>query len=179
MQTIKKIGLVVAMLAMSMGVLVAPADAAAQQQNQQVRGMSFFVITETCFGLQLHPPADGWGLDGCLSVQTVTETRMSPSGVYQEYGTERFEGSMVYSEDGVVDESTRVDGTFDTAYLITSKWAGAPFVSEQFHGRCQHPITSGTGGFEGLTGRLDFKDTIVGGVAVEFPYRGHIALAAD
>jgi hypothetical protein len=150
-------------------------------QNVQVRGVSEFVIeTEGCTGLLMEPQDDGWGLDGCLSVLTITDSRLSEGGVYKEYGTERFEGSIVYSEGGVPDESTRVSGTFDTDYLITSKWAGEPFVSEQFHGRCQHPIKPGTGtdAFEGATGRLDFKDTIVDGIAVEFPYRGHIKLAA-
>ena len=61
--------------------------------------------------------------------------------------------------------------------VITSKWAGEPFVSDQYHGRCQHPITSGTGDFAGATGRIDFKDTIVDGVAVEFPFFGHVRLA--
>jgi hypothetical protein len=43
-------------------------------------------------------------------------------------------------------------------------------------GRCQHPIAagSGTGGFEGATGRLDFKDII--GDTVTYVYRGHIEL---
>ena len=42
-------------------------------------------------------------------------------------------------------------------------------------GVCQHPIIvgSGTGGFEGVTGRVDFKDDVVTG---DYPYRGHISL---
>ena len=42
-------------------------------------------------------------------------------------------------------------------------------------GRCQHPIItgSGTGGFAGATGRLDFKDQVSTG---RFFYRGHITL---
>lgn len=110
---------------------------------------------------------------------TVDEYRMTESGVYKEYGTEQFVGDIVYSEGGVADESTRAAGSFDTTYVITSKWAGDPFVSDQYHGRCQHPLTpgSGTGIFGGATGRIDFKDTIVDGVAVEYPFRGHLKLA--
>lgn len=173
-QGMRKGGLVVALVAMIVGVLAGPAGAGPEARNSQVRGVATFVATETCFGLDLAPPQDGWGLDGCLSVLEISDDRMSPGGVYQEYGSERFDGSMVHSEGGVPDESTRVWGTFDTEYLITSKWAGAPFASEQFHGRCQHPITSGTGAFEGATGRIDFKDNIVGGVAEDFSYKGHI-----
>jgi hypothetical protein len=45
----------------------------------------------------------------------------------------------------------------------------------EVRGRCEHPIVagSGTGGFEGATGRIDFKDDVVAG---EFLYRGHISL---
>jgi hypothetical protein len=43
--------------------------------------------------------------------------------------------------------------------------------------RVKHPIVegSGTGGFEGATGRVDFKDII--GDPVTFDYRGHISLS--
>lgn len=158
----------------------AAAKPAAKAQNVQVRGVAEFVIeTEGCTGLLMVPQDDGWGLDGCLSVLSIDDFRLSAGGVYKEYGTERFDGSIVYSEGGVADESTRATGTFDTDFVITSKWAGEPFVSDQFHGRCQHPITPGTGtdAFEDATGRLDFKDTIVDGIAVEFPFSGHVKLA--
>ena len=48
----------------------------------------------------------------------------------------------------------------------------APMQALEIFGRCQHPIVagSGTGVFEGVTGRLDFKDDIAAG---NFPYRGH------
>jgi hypothetical protein len=65
-------------------------------------------------------------------------------------------------------------GTFTTNYRFQGKYA-ADFTVE-LHGRCQHPIAagSGTGGFEGATGRLDFKDII--GDTVTYVYRGHIDL---
>ena len=49
------------------------------------------------------------------------------------------------------------------------------FVVEIF-GRCQHPIAagSGTGGFEGAKGRIDFKDIISDPIV--YVYRGHIRL---
>ncbi len=61
-------------------------------------------------------------------------------------------------------------GTFTTTYKFEAKFA--PDGSE-IHGRCQHPIVdgSGTGGFEGASGRLNFKDIVETG---EYLYKGHI-----
>jgi hypothetical protein len=49
------------------------------------------------------------------------------------------------------------------------------FTGIEVNGRCQHPIAagSGTGGFAGATGRLDFKDDVDNAV---FYYRGHVKL---
>lgn len=162
--------------------LAIPASAAPNGKNHQVRGVAFFHPTEgPCPGaLELVPQAEGWGLEGCLELTFVDEERsgQSAGGVYKEYGTEHFDGDLVYFGNG--GGGVVAAGTFDTEYVITSKWAGAPFESEQFHGRCQHPIIPGSGGgdFVGITGRIDFKDTIVDGEAVEFPYRGHVKLAS-
>ena len=48
-------------------------------------------------------------------------------------------------------------------------------TGSEVKGRCQHPIIkgSGSGGFAGATGRVDFKDEVDTG---EYFYRGHIAL---
>lgn len=75
--------------------------------------------------------------------------------------------------------SLGASGTTATDFVITSKWAGEPFVTDQFHGRCQHLIRPGTGtdAFEGATARFDFEDMIVEGIAVGFPFRGQVELA--
>jgi hypothetical protein len=80
--------------------------------------------------------------------------------VYLETGQEIFVGSL---DEGPV-------GTFTTTYKFESKIA--PDGSE-IHGRCQHPIVDGggTGGFEGASGQLNFKDDVETG---EFLYKGHI-----
>jgi hypothetical protein len=66
-------------------------------------------------------------------------------------------------------------GTFATTYKFTSKWDPDASTGSEVHGRCEHPIVadSGTGGFAGATGRVDFKDDVTTG---EFLYRGHISL---
>lgn len=102
-------------------------------------------------------------LVGCWYTPGWDVTVSTPSGVYQERGTEKFVGCFA---DGTG------CGTFETTYTFTAKYAAD---GSQLHGRCQHPIVkgSGTGVFEGATGRLDFKDDVDCGVA---HYRGHIKL---
>jgi len=98
-------------------------------------------------------------LEGCL--YTFVETAVSsPSGTYLETGTEVFVAS-----DG--------SGTFETTYRFEAKYEDVSNPATEIFGRCQHPIVkgSGTGIFEGVTGRLDFKDDIEAG---DFPYRGHL-----
>jgi hypothetical protein len=103
-------------------------------------------------------------LEGCLYTFVNPATESSPSGTYRETGTETFVGSYMGGE----------PGTFETTYRFEAKYEdlGPPPTGEIF-GRCQHPIVegSGTGGFEGVSGRLDFKDDVETG---EFFYRGHL-----
>ncbi len=91
-------------------------------------------------------------------------SKEAPSGVYIETGEE----VVVASLDG------RPAGTFTTTYKFESKWDPDPATGVEIHGRCQHPIVpgSGTGGFTGATGQLNFKDII--GDPVTYVYRGHI-----
>jgi hypothetical protein len=114
------------------------------------------------------PPADyalimdGDGdLEGCLYTFVET-TDCSPSGTYRETGTELFVGEY----NGEV-------GTFRTTYKFEAKYEDCPNLVGEIFGRCQHPIVegSGTGRFEGVSGRLDFKDEVETG---EFLYRGHL-----
>ena len=99
------------------------------------------------------------GLEGCLYTDILT-TESSPSGTYRETGTEFFVAS-----DGV--------STFETTYRFEAKYEDVDTLSGEIFGRCQHPIVegSGTGDYEGVSGRLDFKDDIEAG---NFPYRGHL-----
>ncbi len=127
----------------------------------QISGVGFLADDVTCD----DPEGEGadyalvmYGdLEGCL--YTFIETAVSsPSGTYRETGTEVFVGSWG-------DET----GTFGTTYRFEAKYG----LAGEIFGRCQHPIVkgSGTGIFEGVTGRLDFKDDIEAG---NFPYRGHL-----
>ena len=153
------------------GLLVAlstPANAA----TNQISGVAVLDTTGAC-----PPPPVGYedftdftqvmtgDLDGCwyTNIET-TKDNGAPSGVYIESGKEIFVGSL----------NGGPDGTFSTTYKFESKWDPDVSTGSEVHGRCQHPIVagSGTGGFEGVTGRLDFKDEVTTG---QFFYRGHIS----
>ena len=107
-------------------------------------------------------------LEGCLYV-FVESSDCSPSGTYREEGREHFIGTYNNGE----------PGSFWTNYKFEAKFEGCnedgSFSGAEIFGRCQHPIEngSGTGVFEGVTGRLDFKDDIEAG---DFPYKGHLKI---
>ena len=105
-------------------------------------------------------------LEGCHYVFVET-ARCSAGGTYNETGTETFVG--LYNG---------APGTFETTYRFTAKYTDCANLVGEIVGRCQHPIAAGSGEgvFEGVTGRLDFKDDIEMG---NFPYRGHFRWATS
>jgi hypothetical protein len=103
-------------------------------------------------------------LEGCLFI-FVDERECSPSGTYRHVGREYFVGTYKGGS-----------GTFWSTFRFEGKFEGCDngaFVGAEIFGRCQHPIVdgSGEGVFEGVRGRLDFKDDVE---LVNFPYRGHL-----
>lgn len=142
--------------------LQAPANAA----TDQISGVGVLDAAGEC-----GPPPSGYedfddftmvltgDLDGCWYSRIET-TKTTPSGVYLESGEEVFVGSL----------NGGPEGTFATTYKFESKW---DTDGSEIHGRCQHPIVagSGTGAFEGATGRVDFKDEVTTG---QYFYRGHV-----
>ncbi len=133
----------------------------------QISGVGFYATTGECDyvsqGAAYAVRMTG-DLEGCLYA-FIDEFECSPSGTYREEGREFFVGTY-----------NGQSGTFWTTYKFEAKYEGCsengPLGAEIF-GRCQHPIVegSGTGVFNGVTGRLDFKDDIEAG---NFPYRGHL-----
>ena len=100
-------------------------------------------------------------LHGCLYVYVETSD-CTPSGTYIETGREHFIGEY----NGEI-------GSFWTNYRFEAKYEDCPALMGEIFGRCQHPIVNGSGEgvFEGVSGRIDFKDDIEAG---NFPYRGHL-----
>jgi hypothetical protein len=106
-------------------------------------------------------------LEGCWYTKILTPIpfETTPSGVYLESGEEKFVGSL----------NGGPRGTFTTTYKFEAKLDTVTGL--EIKGRCQHKIVagSGTGGFAGASGRVDFKD-IIDGATVTYEYRGHIRL---
>jgi len=145
---------------LSMG-LMAPAQATGTTQISGDAAFEAGVCTTPPAGFDDYPGLALHGdLEGCLYTDVLT-SGSTPSGVYFETGRETVVASL---NGGPV-------GTFTTTYKFESKFDAS---GAELKGRCQHPIThgSGTGGFAGATGRLNFKDII--GDPVTYVYRGHI-----
>src|SRR5262249_3663241 len=131
----------------------------------QISGIGFFADPGECAdsegnGADFALSMTG-DLEGCLYVFVDTAT-CSPSGTYRETGNEIFVGQY-----------TGEAGAFRTTYQFEAKYQDCPNLGGEIVGRCQHPLiaNSGDGVFEGVTGRLDFKDDVAAG---NFPYRGHL-----
>lgn len=145
-------------------VLTVPSPALAGGATQ-ISGIGYYATTSQCpdfsgvADFALNMTGD---LEGCHYIFVETAV-CSPSGTYRERGTEIFVGKVFGG----------APGTFETTYLFTAKLKSCPDLTTEIWGRCQHPIISGTGTgrFEGVTGRFDIKDDIAAG---NFPYTGHL-----
>jgi hypothetical protein len=134
----------------------------------QISGIGYWDATDGCNsagqGADFALTMTG-DINGCLYV-FVDEYECSPSGTYRESGREKFVGTY-----------NGQSGSFWTTYRFEAKYEGCnengSFEGLEILGRCQHPITdgSGTGVFNGVTGRLDLKDNIEEG---SYPYRGYL-----
>lgn len=100
-------------------------------------------------------------LDGCVYGVITTARYHEGSGTYQEVADEVFVGTY-----------GSLEGSFEMTENYTAK-DGADNVTGLYFARCKHPIKSGTGtgDFDGVTGRLDFKDDTDAGTAA---YKGHL-----
>jgi hypothetical protein len=153
-----------AIVALISAALMGPAPALAGGATQ-ISGIAFPTVPGECTDPQGQGSDFAVTMTGDLvgCIYTFVETAVcSPSGTYNETGTETFVG--LYNGEA---------GTFRTTYRFTAKYEDCPNLVREIIGRCQHPITAGSGEgvFEGVSGRLDLKDDIEAG---NFPYRGHL-----
>ena len=152
------------LLAAAVTALVLVATPARAAGNTQIEGIGTFDTTGDCNDLDspFYPPIKMVGdLVGCWYTTLVVVDQTTPSGSYSEHGTETFIGCLA---------NTSTCGTFSTTYQFHARYAPS---GAEMHGHCEHPIASGTGGFAGFTGLVNFKDDVQTGA---FFYRGHIAL---
>lgn len=131
----------------------------------QISGIGYFAAPGQC------TDAEGQGADYALTMTGdfsgchyvfIGFSQCTPGGAYYETGTETFVGTYQGQA-----------GTFETNYVFTATYLDCPNFVGEIAGRCQHPIAdgSGTGVFDGVTGRFDMKDDVEEG---NFPYRGHL-----
>ena len=153
-------------LGLAVGLVAVGISAVVAGGTSQLRGTGTISLDGDCDDLSSpFPPIELQGdLVGCVYTTSFEVVQETPSGVYQERGTETFIGCL---------SNGTTCGTFNMTYKFTGKFAPD---GSTIHGRCQHPIVSGTGDFAGATGRLDFKDDVENAV---FYYRGHIRLGTD
>ena len=171
MRNLQRLG-ILAVLVIGLSVV---GSAGASAASSQISGVAVFDTSgNTCpappagfADFVSYPPLVMSGsLDGCWYTKVEAfKDNGAPSGVYLESGQELFVGSL---NGGPV-------GLFTTTYKFESKWDPDVSTGSEVRGRCQHPIVrgSGTDGFAGATGRLDFKDVVADG---SFVYRGHISI---
>ena len=162
--------LATAAVALSLLVLMGFVTTANAQGAEQVSGMGFFDAAGDCDDPVTGPIGQApdfalvltGDLEGCLYI-FVESGDCTPSGVYHETGTEIYVGN---GDPGNA-------GSFSTTYQFTAKYEDCPNFIGQINGRCQHPIVanSGTEDYEGVTGRLDFKDDVDAG---NVHYKGHL-----
>ncbi len=146
-------GLTIAFVALFFGALSSPVSASgATQVGGTITGSDCDAIASD-YAFRI----DG-SLEGCV-YGTITSSRSHPSGTYQEVADEIFIGT--YNGE---------PGTFAMTEFYTEKRVDGVLV----FARCKHPIVtgSGTGVFEGVSGRLDFKDDVVAGTS---EYKGHLS----
>ena len=110
------------------------------------------------------------GLIGYWYTRSIEYGVFTPSGVLTFTGTEEFDGCLDADGDGSCGAS-EPDGTLRMSFQATIKLDPLTFM--QIQGRCHHPITGGTGDFEGATGVIRFKDDPAAGCSY---YSGHLAL---
>lgn len=100
-------------------------------------------------------------LTGCIYGVITDSKNLPQSGIYTEIADETFVGNF-----------GPLYGTFELVenFIIKVDKDGNPVWA-----RCHHPIVrnSGTGGFAGVTGRLDFSDDFSGPEPVT-TYKGHL-----
>jgi hypothetical protein len=163
-----------AVVAVSAGfafIVAAPASAA----TVQLAGVQSAPVDSTvCPNQTPNQPAYtmAGGLIGCWYTDSFNphNPNGTPSGNFQGTGTEHFVGCLDLNGDGTCGADDP-SGTLSFTYQVSIKFDVV--TGAEIHGRCQHPIVSGTGDFAGATGVITFNDDVASGTA---PYKGHISL---
>lgn len=164
--TLRRFALLVGLVA---AVAVMAVQAAAGGGAIVVRGDQLIAGAENCPNADAGTYLMRGDLVGCWYTDTFNPVSENPGGGFRASGTEHFVGCIDTNGNGTCGAGEPY-GRFDTTFTFTAKFAS---TGDEIHGRCQHPIVSGTGGFAGASGVLSFKDIPSEG---RFPYHGNIQL---
>jgi hypothetical protein len=160
-------------LAVLWGCVALVAAAQASAATLQVAGVQSAPVSSSgpCFDPSaLTSYSIAGGLVGCWYTDTLNVRGAGqPSGTVQATGTEHFVGCLDLDGDGAC-VTGDPSGTLSFSFQFSGKFD--PVTGAEIHGRCHHPITSGTGDFAGATGVITFKDDVTNGTSL---YRGHVA----
>lgn len=118
---------------------------------------------------------DGYGggrpaLIGSWYTRSLVLGVVTPSGVVTTTGTEEFIGCLDANGNRSC-EGNEPFGSIGFAYEFSGKFDFATGAED--HGRCHHAVTGGSGGFDGVTGVVRFKDDPETGCAF---YSGHLSV---
>jgi len=109
-------------------------------------------------------------LVGCWYTDTADlRSSSQEGGVFT--GTEHFTG-CINTNGNTTCDSGEPSGTWNTTFTFSAKFDAA---GNEVHGRCHHPIVSGTGDFANASGVISFHD-IVDGTVVTSRYSGPVSL---
>lgn len=155
-----------AVVAATVGVQTASGDGATT-----LRGDQLIAGSENCANADTGTYRMAGDLVGCWYTDTfvVTQEKDNPGGSFKASGTEHFIGCLDTNGNGTCGVG-EPSGRFDTTFTFTAKIAP---TGDEIHGRCHHPIVSGSGGFAGARGVISFKDIPSEG---RFPYHGNMQL---
>jgi hypothetical protein len=155
---------------------VAPASAGA---TYVVRGLQVPAANNQCvYDPVGSPPAGAFATDitgdlvGCWYGLTFNVVRSGPSGTGTATGTEEVHACIDLNHNGTCDPG-EPKGTFFTTFIFTGKFADGFAGMMEIHGRCHHPIVSGTGDFANAKGEISFTDDVTNGTSL---YHGPINL---
>lgn len=133
---------------------------ASGNSGSSVQGIQTPVGSGSCFDAAALDSYTMTGdLVGCWYTDTFLLIGVQPSGVVNLSGTEHFVGCLDMNGDktcGAGDPS----GTLATTFTFTGKFDAS---GNELHGRCHHPIVSGTGGFAAAAGVINFTDDVATG----------------
>jgi len=100
-------------------------------------------------------------LIGCWYTDTFNLINSTANGVIFASGSEHFVGCLDVRGKGSCTHTDRT-GTLALKYTFLAQYDVA---GNEIWGGCQHKIVSGTGGFAGAEGRIDFQDNVANGTS--------------